>query len=241
MAEQISGYSLSRNWFDFCFENPEKVKPSHTALYFFAIEHCNRLGWKKKFGLPATMAMEAIGIKSYNSYKQTLLDLISFGFINMIEVSKNQYSSNIVALSNFDEPNDKALDKAMIKHTSKQSESTVQSTVQSIDSIDKHITYNNKQENSHSDILFSIEHCITVAMNDQRWVDANKVTKKDLEAFNKLLEKRGEYEKNPMDYKKHYANWTAGGKKDDTVLSKEQTQADELKAKMRGHLARVTN
>ena len=118
MAE-INGYSLSRIWFDWCFENPEKISPNHTALYFFCIEHCNRLGWKRKFGLPTTMAKEAIGIRSYNTYIKTLNELVSFGFISMIEKSKNQYSSNIVALSNFD----KALDKALIKHTTKQGES----------------------------------------------------------------------------------------------------------------------
>lgn len=144
--KDINGYSLSRSWFDFCFENPEKIRPNHTALYFFIIEHCNRLGWKKKFGLPTTMTMEAIGIRSYNTYRNTLDDLISFGFIVMIEKSKNQYSSNIVALSNFDKALDGALDKAIVKKEGcsiKKSESTIQSTIQStgesIDSINKPI------------------------------------------------------------------------------------------------------
>jgi hypothetical protein len=129
---EINGYALSRIWFDFCFENPEKIKPNHTALYFFAIEHCNRLGWKQKFGFPTTMVMEAIGIKSYNTYVNTLQDLVDFGFIKMIERSKNQYSANIIALSKFDKALDKALDKAFIKHDTKQSES--------IDSINKQLT-----------------------------------------------------------------------------------------------------
>ncbi|MEA5043032.1 hypothetical protein SDC9_137187 [bioreactor metagenome] len=144
--KDINGYSLSRSWFDFCFENPEKIRPNHTALYFFIIEHCNRLGWKEKFGLPTTMTMEAIGMRSYNTYKNTLDDLISFGFIVMIEKSKNQYSSNIVALSNFDKALDGALDKAIVKKEGcsiKKSESTIQSTIQStgesIDSINKPI------------------------------------------------------------------------------------------------------
>lgn len=138
----MNGYDLSRKWFDFCFENPEKITPNHTALYFFCIEHCNRLGWKCKFGLPTTMAKEAIGIRSYNTYIKTLTDLISFGFIIMVEKSKNQYSSNIIALSNFNKALDKALDKALIKHTTKQSESTCES----IDSIYKQETINNEQE-----------------------------------------------------------------------------------------------
>lgn len=125
----MNSYELSRSWFDFCFENPEKIKPSHTAVYFFAIEHCNRLGWKDKFGFPTSMVMEAVGIKSYNTYTKTLNDLVSFGFIKMVEKSKNQYSANIIALSKFDKAQYKALDKALVKHSTKQSESTVQALI----------------------------------------------------------------------------------------------------------------
>lgn len=128
----MNSYDLSRKWFDWTFENPERINPNHTALYFFIIEHCNRLGWKEKFGLPTTMAKEAIGIRSYNTYINTLNDLVEFGFVKLIEKSKNQYSSNIVALSNFDKAPNKALDKAMIKHDTKQCES--------IDSINKQET-----------------------------------------------------------------------------------------------------
>lgn len=123
----MNSYDLSRSFWNWAFENPDKIKPIHSALYFFAIEHCNRLGWKVKFGLPTTMAKEAIGIKSYNTYIKALNDLCEFGFIILIEKSKNQYSSNIIALSNFDKAGTKALDKALIKHGTKQSESTVQS------------------------------------------------------------------------------------------------------------------
>ena len=132
---KITGYDLSRKWFNYCFANPVKIMTNHTALYFFAIEHCNRLGWKDKFGFPTTMAMEALGIKSYNTYINTLNDIVDWGFIIMIERSKNQYSANIIALSNFDKAPDKALDKATLKHMSKQRESN--------DSIYKQV--NNKQ------------------------------------------------------------------------------------------------
>jgi hypothetical protein len=141
----MNGYELSRNWFDWTFENPERINPNHTALYFFIIEHCNRLGWKEKFGLPTTMAKEAIGIRSYNTYINTLNDLVEFGFIKLIEKSKNQYSSNIIALSNFDKAPDKALDKALIKHGTKQGES--------IDSINKQETINNKHIPELSEFL----------------------------------------------------------------------------------------
>lgn len=125
-------YNLSRNFWNFSFENPEKIKPNHVAMYFFAIEHCNRLGWKEKFGFPTTMVMDAISIKSYNVFKKTFNDLVDYGFFKLIEKSKNQYSSNIIALSKFNKAQYKALDKAIIKHSTKQ----VESTVQCIDSID---------------------------------------------------------------------------------------------------------
>jgi hypothetical protein len=128
-------FKLYRNFWDFAFENPEKIKPNHIAIFSFAIEHCNRLGWKKKFGLPSTMTMEAVGIKSYNTYITAFNELVEYGFIELIEKSKNQYSSNIIALSNNFKANDKALDKAFIKHTTKQDESTIQSTGESISSI----------------------------------------------------------------------------------------------------------
>jgi hypothetical protein len=145
----MNGYELSRKWFDWCFENPERISPNHTALYFFIIEHCNRLGWKAKFGLPTTMVKEAIGIRSYNTYINTLNDLVDFGFVVMIEKSKNQYSSNIVALSNFDKAHDKALDKALIKHTTKQCESNSsivkQETINNKPSVEEFVVYGLEQ------------------------------------------------------------------------------------------------
>jgi hypothetical protein len=139
---KMNGYELSRTWFDWCFINPEKINSNHSALYFFCIEHCNRLGWKEKFGLPTTMAKEAIGIKSYNTYIKTLNDLIEWKFIILVQKSINQYSSNIIALSKFNKALDKALDKALIKHSTKQGESIGES----ISSIDKQETINNEQE-----------------------------------------------------------------------------------------------
>ena len=131
-------FQLNRSFWDYAFSNPDKIKPNHCAIYYFALEHCNRLGWKQKFGFPTSMVLEATGIKSYSVYKKTFDDLVSFGFFEVIEYSKNQYSSNIIALKENYKALNKALDKAFIKHDTKQSESTIQS----IDSIDKQITIN---------------------------------------------------------------------------------------------------
>lgn len=152
-------YKLYRQFWDYCFNNPEKIKPTHIAIYSYAIEHCNRLGWKSKFGFPTSLVMEATGIKSYSVYKKHLDELCDFGFINMIELSKNQHSSNIIALKENVKAHVKALDKALVKHTSKQTQSTYQSTCQSTVSINIPITnttnlpiYNdtNEQENPSS-------------------------------------------------------------------------------------------
>lgn len=217
----MNSYELSRVFFNFSFENPEKINPNHIALYFFCIEHCNRLGWKDKFGLPTTMAKEAIGIRSYNTYIKTLHELVDFGFIKMIETSKNQYSSNIIALSKNDKALDNALDKAFIKHASKQSESTQQS----IDSIDKPITnkqITNKQLNISFDTFWNLyDKKIEKDKCESKW---NKLTNKDREDIinhipkYKLATPDKQYRKNPETY---FNNKTW---RDEIIIPHSQTQ-----------------
>lgn len=129
----MNTYELSRNWFDFCFENPEKISPNHSAIYFFAIEHCNRLGWKEKFGFPTQMVMDAIGIKKHETYIRYFNNLVEWGFFKLVQKSKNQYSSNIITLVSAVPKKGKALEKAIRNHTEKQIESTRESN----SSIDK--------------------------------------------------------------------------------------------------------
>lgn len=193
-------FKLTRTFWDFTFENPEKIKPNHCALYLFIVEHCNRLGWKRKFGLPTTMAKDAIGIRSYNTYINTLNDLVKFGLIEMIEVSKNQYSSNIVAISNFDKALDKALDKASIKHVTKQSESTIQS----IDSIDKHITINIEQ------LFDTFWNTYDKKIDSKRCKD--KFFKLSQNDINKILDVVSDYVKSTPDkkFRKNPITWLNG-------------------------------
>lgn len=121
----MNSYELSRIWFDWCFENPDKINPNHTALYFFAIEHCNRLGWKEKFGLPTQMSMDAIGVKNWRTFSKAFNDLVDWGFFKVITKSKNQYSATVIAIVKNTEANTKALTKAMQKHAQKHSSSIV--------------------------------------------------------------------------------------------------------------------
>jgi hypothetical protein len=150
----MNTYELSRAWFDFSFENPEKVKPIHTAIYFFAIEHSNRLGNPDKYAMPTSMAMSALGVHSYNTYILALRELVDWGFITIITWSKNQYSSNIIALSKNVKANTKALSKASAKHSQKHTRIIDESDHQSIDSINKPLNLKTlkpeKGENSHT-------------------------------------------------------------------------------------------
>lgn len=94
----FTSYELSRNFFNFCFENTGLVKPNHIALYFYIIEHFNRLGWKTKVGLPAIMVREILGMHNFRTYDKTLNDLVNWKFIKIHSKSTNQYTATIISL-----------------------------------------------------------------------------------------------------------------------------------------------
>ena len=121
MKDKLNSYELSRAFINFAFDNPEKINPNHYAIYFFAIEHCNRLGWKDKFGFPTMMACDAVGIKKAQTFIKYFNDLEEWGFIKVVERSRNQYSANIISLINAEPKKGEALDKAMVNHAAKQS------------------------------------------------------------------------------------------------------------------------
>jgi hypothetical protein len=229
----MNSYDLSRKWFDWTFENPERINPNHTALYFFIIEHCNRLGWKKKFGLPTTMAKEAIGIRSYNTYINTLNDLVEFGFINIIEKSKNQYSSNIVAISNFDKAHnkahDKALDKALIKHSTKQRESN--------DSINKQETIEKETIEQKTIIDYEFYFKLFWEAYDKKEGKSKsfeKFKKINPELYDLIIDKAAEYKNATPDvqFRKHPLTWLNGKHwEDELVINK--TKNNETGSKSR--------
>lgn len=137
-----NGYSLSRAWFDWAFENPDKVNVNHTALYMWYIEKWNRVGQKDKFSTTTSESMEAVGFKSRNTFSNTLKDLISFGFVVLVKKSNNQNTCNIITLaqkiSKQKDSKRTALDKALIQQESKQEDSNY--------TINKQITINKEQQ-----------------------------------------------------------------------------------------------
>lgn len=146
-----NGYSYSRAWFDFAFENPDQVTASHGILYLWLVEINNRLGWVDVFQITASECMQGMGCKSYNTYKRCFDQLVEWNFVKVVKKAVNQHQCNIVALSKFDKASNKALDKALMKHLTKQSESNVQSNLQSNCDIHKQVnhkpqTINHKRE-----------------------------------------------------------------------------------------------
>jgi len=91
-------YSLIREWFDFSFENQDKVRPIHCAVYLWHVELNNRMGWVENFASPATQTMAACGILNYKTYKSCFDELVSWGRIGIVKASKNQHQANIVTI-----------------------------------------------------------------------------------------------------------------------------------------------
>lgn len=123
---KINGYTLSRTWFDFVFETTETVTPIHAALYFWIIDLANRLGWKENFSLPTGYTMEAIGLKSYRSYKNALTDLIRWGFIELKAKAYNQHTATVVAL----------VLKAKAEQKQRQKQSSHNKTIETVQTIE---------------------------------------------------------------------------------------------------------
>ncbi len=132
----MNAFELSRSWFNFSFES-EEVKPIHGCLYFWCIEMNNKLGWKDSFGLPTDTSMEAVGCKNYKTYAAALEKLVEWGFIELLEKSKNQFTSNVIALVKNTKAISKADTKALTKALPNQDPKHCSITDQSIASIDK--------------------------------------------------------------------------------------------------------
>jgi hypothetical protein len=101
----MNGYQLTRQWFEWRFNNPGKLSAGHAELYFYIVDRWNYFGQKSEFGLPRLHTMEVLSIGSRNTYKKIFGDLIEHGFIKLIRESCNQYHhASIIALSKFEQP-----------------------------------------------------------------------------------------------------------------------------------------
>lgn len=180
----MNNYELTRRYWDWAIENPDLVKPTHTALFFYIIEKCVRLGWKEKFGLPTDFAKEAIGVKNYKTYIASLDFLAENGFIKMFQKSQNQHTANIVGLVNFTNANGKAHGKASGKASPNHTAKHVQSTA----SIDNDYNDNNDViEEVETDSRF--DDFFNQYMTESKHSDSNgKLRETALSAWNDLTD-----------------------------------------------------
>jgi hypothetical protein len=84
-----------------------------------------------------------------------------------------------------------------------------------------------KEHNKYKEIekKYPIEDCKRIALFDERFTKANKTNDSELLLFNGYLERQGEYEFNPAEYKKYFGKLKG---KYPTMLKKEYT-VDELR------------
>jgi hypothetical protein len=100
MENKLNGYMLTELWFNFSFENTEKVTGNHGNMWQYIVFLNNKLNWVENFGLPRQYVMGIIGIKNHKTYSKVLNDLVEWGFVEVIQESKNQYSSTIISIKN---------------------------------------------------------------------------------------------------------------------------------------------
>jgi len=132
-SNRPTGYALTKLWFDFAENNPEKHRPIHGILFLWIVELNNTLGWTEKFKLPSIYSMHMIGASTYKTYKKALDDLVKWGFIRIVSKSVNQYTACVVTLVKNTNADDEAETSALVNNTRallKQSSGIV--------SIDKH-------------------------------------------------------------------------------------------------------
>jgi hypothetical protein len=98
MSAILNSYTLSKQWFDFAFENPDKINPNQGILYHWLIEVNNRNNWKEKFALNTEDAGIATGMKNRKTVWKTLNELISFGFVIVVFKSLHKHKATIISL-----------------------------------------------------------------------------------------------------------------------------------------------
>jgi hypothetical protein len=93
-----TGYSLTRKFFDFAFENSRIIRPVHVAIYCWCVELNNRLGWKDEFQLPTEDGMSYTGILDRHTFINAVKDLAEWGAIKIIQESKNRFTARYISL-----------------------------------------------------------------------------------------------------------------------------------------------
>jgi hypothetical protein len=90
------------NYFNYFYQwiedNPDKVDPYITAVYFALLNRANKSGWKDKFAIILVDLQETCGINSRTTMLKTLSKLEDFGFLQTVSTTQNQYKNRVICL-----------------------------------------------------------------------------------------------------------------------------------------------
>ena len=90
------------NYFNYFYHwienNPDKVDPYITAVYFALLNRANKSGWKDRFAIILIDLQETCGINSRTTMLKTLGRLEEFGFIETVSKTTNQYKNRVICL-----------------------------------------------------------------------------------------------------------------------------------------------
>jgi len=145
MEKKSPIFDYIRKYWDWANENPEKSCPSTAGLYFYLLNVANHLNWKPSFSITSTQVCHFLNVR-YNTYKKYFDILVEAELILIVKESRNQFSANIIALSNFDKALDKPRGKASENLEEKQSETSSETSCD----IHKTINTNNRVKTSNT-------------------------------------------------------------------------------------------
>ena len=151
----MNGYNLAHRFFDWAFSHREDFKPTVSALYFYLIEVCNKLGWKPEFSISSKECMEGMGVSGYNTYKQAFDALCKHGFVKVLKKGCNSYQANIITLLNFDRVTNEVTDKAPTEYerSNEQSNGDIHKTYKTNETIKTNSRNIEKQKNSYGEFV----------------------------------------------------------------------------------------
>ena len=217
----MSIYELIKNFYFWAEENPEKVKPYHWAIYMVAVEKCNQLGWKGKFGLPTYHALEITGISSRRTYYKGLNELVEFGFLKIIQKAKNQHQSVVISLVTFQHKND------ICEVTAEQQHDTDTAPIERLIKTYKYFKEIKNNKELLKNLILKNNELMNFLSSKNNVKDAEIKTKTDEFLVEKFSVGENQNWKNEVEFFTHFRNWSL------KKISEKKVEKNPMKAERR--------
>ncbi len=197
-------FTLTKRFWKWAAENPEKVKPAIVAVYFSAVELCNKLGWPDKFGIPTDTTRELTGISSRTTYTKVFNELVENGLVMLIRKSPNQHKSTIIAFPKNEQARFKNPDTAV----SKNEQAHIQAREQQRDGTDT-IIKPLKTDINFKDNINNADFLKKALYGNEKLVESLRPTSQHVDGFiaEKLSTRENLKWKEESDFYKHFRYW----------------------------------